>query len=202
MASRLLGRYARLLCRASCQAPAAAAPHLPLPVAAPAEVQRPQGWPRVAERLMCEVRAIAKEDNHPHTPARTQLEELVEKAAVPEDILQAWAEHGGKGNQAANALIWWTQLMLKTKGKFKEPQLVTDSRLLDMMDTISREVRKPYTEVDRHCHRVRGLTICPSPCACLLRLITHVFFLSGVFSVEQHFSVCLAGSLDYRCALH
>lgn len=151
MASRLLGRYARVLCRASTQAPAAAAgasAHLPPPVAAPTEVLRAQGWPWATHRLMCERRTVTKEDIHSPTVSQTQLDEMIEKASAPEDILQAWEEHGGSSNRAANALIKWTQLMLKTMGKFKDqpPELVKDPRLLDMMGAITQEVRRPLTD--------------------------------------------------------
>uniref|UniRef100_A0A671TXU4 FAST kinase domain-containing protein 4 n=1 Tax=Sparus aurata TaxID=8175 RepID=A0A671TXU4_SPAAU len=125
MASRLLGRCARLLCRASSQAPAA----------------RPQGWPWATERLMCEGRTVVVEDIFSPTPARTQLDELFEKAEVPEDILQAWAQHRGNGNQAADGLVKLI-LILRTKGEFKEqqPEVMKDSRLMDMMATLYREV--------------------------------------------------------------
>ncbi|KAM6935503.1 FAST kinase domain-containing protein 4 isoform 1-T2 [Lycodopsis pacificus] len=145
MASRLLGRYARLLCRPSSSSKtpaAAAAARLPPPVAGPAEMKRARGWPGVTERFMCEGRTIVKEDHYPDTPTRTQLDELLEKAVVPEDILLAWAEHGQNGNQAANSLMKWTLLVLKTKGKFKEQKAerMSDLRLLDMMATVSRQV--------------------------------------------------------------
>lgn len=136
MAGRLLGRYARLFCRASTQAPAAAATRLPALVAGPAEVQRAQGWPWVTDRLMCEgiTKTIASE------PARTEVDELVEKAVAPKDVLSAWAELGGNSHQAANALIKWTVLVLRTKGKGKFKELMTDSDLVDIMKTLSNEV--------------------------------------------------------------
>lgn len=143
MASRLLGRYARLLGRASSQTAAAVtAARLPPPMAGPAEMQRAQGWPWVVERLMCERRTVTKEDHVPQAPTVTPLDDLVEKAAVPEDILLAWAEHGHSGNEAANALKKWTQLVLKTKGAFKQdlPKLMTDSRLQDMINVVSQQV--------------------------------------------------------------
>nr|XP_046255897.1 FAST kinase domain-containing protein 4 [Scatophagus argus] len=142
MASRLLGRYVRLLCRASSQAPtaAAAAARLPPPVTGHAEVQRAQGWPWATERLMSET--VTREATISKGPTRTQLDELLDRAAAPEDILLAWAEHRGNANQAANALIKWTLLMRKTHGKFngKELEIMRDSRLLDMMDVVSQGV--------------------------------------------------------------
>ncbi|XP_041844946.1 FAST kinase domain-containing protein 4 isoform X2 [Melanotaenia boesemani] len=139
MAGRLLVRCARLLCRASSSATATA--RLPAFGVGPAEVPRAKGWPWVTERLMCE-RTVTKEDPCPTVTTRSQLDVALEKATAPEDILSAWEQYGGNGNQAATAMIKWTQLVLKTKGKFREqqPELLTDSRVQDMMKTISQKV--------------------------------------------------------------
>lgn len=91
---------------------------------------------------MCVSRTVYTEDGALLMPTRTKLDELVDKAAQPEDVLQAWAEHSGSGNQAATALKKWTHLVIKTKGKFKmqPPELLEDSRLQDMMTTLSQQV--------------------------------------------------------------
>lgn len=176
------------------KAPAVAAARLPPPLAGPAEVQRGQGRPWTTERSLCEGSTVAKEDVFKNRPMRTQLDDLVDKAKTPKDVLLAWAEHKGNGNQAANALVRWTQLMLKTNGAFKGKQskVVTDSRLLDIMDTVSREVRRTDSEMGWHCHHLKSA---PSPvhlrfCVCF------IFSSPGVISVEQHSVVCLAISLD------
>lgn len=142
MATRLLRRCASVLYRASSRAPAVAC--LPPSLARPAEVQRARGWLWATDRLLCEGSTVPSEDPYPDIPTLTKLDELLEKAAAPEDVLMAWVQHGGSSNQAANALMKWTLLVLKTKGKFKEqPQeLMMDSRLQNVMDTLACQVRK------------------------------------------------------------
>lgn len=148
MASRVFVRYGRLLCRASSQTPTAVTARL-LPIVA-AEVHRSLLWATVVERLMCEGRTAKKDDTFLTMPSRTQLDELVDKAGEPEDILLAWVDHAGNGNQAASALKKWTYLVLKTKGRFREqpPELLKDPRLQNMLTTLSQQVAKPETHLN------------------------------------------------------
>ncbi|XP_034030811.1 FAST kinase domain-containing protein 4 isoform X2 [Thalassophryne amazonica] len=89
---------------------------------------------------MCE-RMASRKHNIPELPLRTKLDELVQKSTSPEDVLLAWAQHGGNGNTAACALKKWAQLVQKTKGETeKRLALRTDARLQDMMDTVSQQV--------------------------------------------------------------
>ncbi|XP_028983980.1 FAST kinase domain-containing protein 4 [Betta splendens] len=142
MATRLFRRYACVLYRASSHAPAPPAASLPPSVTRPAEVQRARGWLWATNRFLCEGSTDKNEDHFPAIPTPTEVDELVEKAAAPEEILEAWVAHGHNGNQAANYLVRWTLLVLKTNGKFtgQTQKLIMDSRLQNMMDTIVNQV--------------------------------------------------------------
>lgn len=145
MANRLLGRCARLVCKSSSQAPAAAAAiRLPPLLAGPAPVSKAKHWLWVTERLMSES-TVPKDQSNLYILTLNQLDELLDKAMAPEDVMSAWAKDGKDANQAAVALTKWTRLMLKTKGKFmgQESEL-SDSRLQDMMNNLSQNVRKLY----------------------------------------------------------
>lgn len=95
---------------------------------------------------MCEGKTLVREDTFITVPVLTQLDEFVEKAEAPEDILRLWEELGGNSNQAANILMKWVLLVSRTKGNFTE--LMADSRLQDMLTTISQQVGKPNTVVN------------------------------------------------------
>ncbi|XP_056142350.1 FAST kinase domain-containing protein 4 [Lampris incognitus] len=143
MAGRLLGRWARLFSRAS---PQAAVARLPSPLAGPADLVWVQALPRISGRLFCEGRAFALEENLSPTPTRTQLDDLVEKATTPEEVLHAWKEQGGNANQAAKTVVKLARLVQGAKGKFivENSELMKDPRLQDMMDNINRQVSKVW----------------------------------------------------------
>ncbi|XP_029479091.2 FAST kinase domain-containing protein 4-like [Oncorhynchus nerka] len=139
MTSRLLGRCARLLPRPP-QASAVAA-LLPTPAAGPAEPLWAQAWRQPVLRGLCEGRSSVKEV-YPIEPKRTQLDELLERAQSPQDVLQAWAAQGGKANQAAKALVQLVRLAGREKGgaKMDQFELLNDPRLLDILDTVTAQV--------------------------------------------------------------
>ncbi|XP_054636860.1 FAST kinase domain-containing protein 4 isoform X2 [Dunckerocampus dactyliophorus] len=102
------------------------------------ELQRTQYCALVSTRSFCEGRLMAKDDAFPSVPTRTQLDEMVEKATAPEEILRAWEQHGGNANQAASTLLAWTKLMQRTQSKFHQnTSSGMDPRLRDIMDTIT-----------------------------------------------------------------
>ncbi|CAL9705815.1 unnamed protein product [Knipowitschia caucasica] len=135
MAGRVLVRCGRLLCLVPAQAPAITSRLCP---AVAAELHRTPLWASTSSRLMCDAMTVKKEE----LPARTHLDDLTDKAVVPEDILQAWEENSGTGNQAAITLKKWTHLVIKTRGRFKDqpPEMLADPRLKDMMSTLSQQV--------------------------------------------------------------
>uniref|UniRef100_A0A3P9KUP1 FAST kinase domain-containing protein 4 n=1 Tax=Oryzias latipes TaxID=8090 RepID=A0A3P9KUP1_ORYLA len=187
MASRLLCRCARLGCRLSSQTPAAAAVRMHLPASGSSETTRAKGWSWVTERLMCERGAVTGEDPYPTIPVRTQLDELVEKAATPEEVLTAWAQLGGNANQAASSLIRWTQLVLKSKGKFGEqqPELMMDSRLEDMMNTLCQQVSTVWNSNLVNALRTLWLLGVPPTHAALSSLQTEVHWRIRRLSYKQ-----------------
>ncbi|XP_064804212.1 FAST kinase domain-containing protein 4-like [Oncorhynchus masou masou] len=140
MTSRLLGRCARLLPRANPQASATAA-FLPTPATGPAGPLWAQAWRQPVVKGLCEGRGSFKE-KYPIEPKRTQLDELLEKAQSPQDVLQAWAAQGGKANQAAKTLVQLVRLAGREKGgaKIDQFELLNDPRLLDIMDTVTAQV--------------------------------------------------------------
>jgi hypothetical protein len=77
-------------------------------------------------------------------PRRTQLDKLVEKAETPEDILRAWKEHRGNGNQAAIAMVKLSRMVQGTQGSIPtiDADILMDPRLQDIMDTINGQVRR------------------------------------------------------------
>ncbi|KAM4601030.1 FAST kinase domain-containing protein 4 [Polymixia lowei] len=176
MASRLLGRCARLLCRASPQTSAAAG-RLPPLVSVSADLLWTQAWARAPGRLLCEGGSIAREENLPPTPKRTQLDELVEKAETPEEILLAWAGQSGNANQAAIAMVKLARLIQGTKGRFtKTAELMMDPRMQDMMDTITGQVSSVWNGTLVSVLRSLWMLNVPSSAAVLNSVQTEVLW--------------------------
>ncbi|CAL8247161.1 unnamed protein product [Lota lota] len=143
MASRLLVRCTRFLSRASPLATVAASNRTnPIAATTLSELQWAPTWVWVPERPLCDARNVARDENVPAMPRRTQLDKLVEKADTPEDILWAWKEHRGNGNQAAIAMVKLSRMVQGTQGWIttKDADILMDPRLQDIMDTINGQV--------------------------------------------------------------
>uniref|UniRef100_A0A8C4ZMM2 FAST kinase domain-containing protein 4 n=1 Tax=Gadus morhua TaxID=8049 RepID=A0A8C4ZMM2_GADMO len=144
MASRLLVRCTRFLSRPSPLATIAASNQTnPISATNLSELQWAPARVWVPERRLCDVRIVARDENVPAMPRRTQLDKLVEKAETPEDILRAWKEHRGNGNQAAIAMVKLSRMVQGTQGSIPtiDADILMDPRLQDIMDTINGQVR-------------------------------------------------------------
>ena len=143
MASRLLVRCTRFLSRPSPLATVAAS-NWTNPIAATtlSELQWAPARVWVPERPLCDGRIVARDENLPAVPRRTQLDKLVDKAETPEDILRAWKEHRGNGNQAAIAMVKLSRMVQGSQGRITTKDILMDPRLQDLLDTINGQVRK------------------------------------------------------------
>ncbi|XP_061771709.1 FAST kinase domain-containing protein 4 [Nerophis ophidion] len=138
MAARFLGRYARLLFRVTTQAPAARQPPSANRMIG---LYGTQCCALVSERSFCKGGVMEKDEGFTGGPFRTKLDETVDNATVPEEILKAWKQHRGDANQAARTLLMWTKLKQKTNEKFQpNTSSAMDSRLQDMMNTINKHI--------------------------------------------------------------
>ncbi|XP_035474212.1 FAST kinase domain-containing protein 4 [Scophthalmus maximus] len=183
MAGRLLGRYAPLLCRTSSQAPAATAAIAVRLCPAATEMRRARGWPRVTERLMCQGKTVPNNVTITNFLKISQLDNILEKAAVPEDILLAWAEHGRNANQAARTLFTLAVMVVKTKGDFNV--LMLDPRLLDMLNTLYRQVPSVWNSNIVCALRALWIINLPSTNPVLESVQTEVLWRIRRFSFKQ-----------------
>ena len=93
---------------------------------------------------------MANDEDFPTVPKRTHLDELLEMAESQQDILLAWAERGGNGNQAAVAMVRLSQCQ-KGGSELNQSELLKDPRLQDMMDTVAAQVGGAVLVVCNHC---------------------------------------------------
>ncbi|XP_018618320.2 FAST kinase domain-containing protein 4 [Scleropages formosus] len=95
---------------------------------------------RLQQRALCEGRRLLRrEDENPAVPKRTELDDLVEKAGGPEEVLRLWAERGATANQTA-IYIFHLARLASEKGAPGHADLLRDRRLQDMFDRVSSQV--------------------------------------------------------------
>ncbi|XP_066501907.1 FAST kinase domain-containing protein 4 [Hoplias malabaricus] len=139
MTTRILGRWAHLLSR--CPQASMRASRLQLPKVHPAEALWLQTriLPTVRPLCLGQGNAQAREEEPSVTFKRTELDALVEKAATPKDVLQAWEDHGGSANQAATCLIQISRL-LGDRGGVDGAEVLQDPRCHDLLETVNSQV--------------------------------------------------------------
>ncbi|MBN3300833.1 FAKD4 protein, partial [Amia calva] len=141
MTSRLLGRCARLLGQCS-QVPVAwvrplAPPALAEPLPALAlRLPTPCPW-----RTLC----VAVDEGYQPAPDRTELDQLLEGAGTPGELLQVWEEHRGTANQAASALTQLARLTISKGVRDKREitdntELFLDPRFQHLLQTVNSQV--------------------------------------------------------------
>ncbi|KAG7469996.1 hypothetical protein MATL_G00134980 [Megalops atlanticus] len=183
MTTRLLGRCARLL-GARCPRASSAGTRLP-PALAPAEpawVQCVRLRPQV--RALCERRSLFKEEEIAQPPKRTELDELVEKASSPQEILQLWDDHSGSANQAAITLIQLVKLAVE-KGESDRANLLEDHRFQDMVELVSSQVATVWNGTLVSVLRALSLLGVPSGAPVLRSLQTEALWRVRRFTYRQ-----------------
>lgn len=142
MATRVLVRCVRVLSRTSSYTPVVTSRLLPIFAA---EVHRSPLWAIVGERHLCDTSTVIRQGGYQAMPSRTPLDDLLDEATESEDILQAWAEYPGTGNQAARVFRKLAHLVINND-RFKEqfPELLADRRLKNILTTLSKEVSKVW----------------------------------------------------------
>lgn len=137
MTSRLLGRCARLFPRASPRSAASAA-RFPSPVGGSTEPLWAQACLRPLASQLGDGKSVTREYDFHTEPKRTHLDDLVDKAVSPEDVLRAWVKKRGNANQAAHCIIKLTRLAQGDWGQTSShpAEVLDDPRLQDMVEAI------------------------------------------------------------------
>ncbi|XP_015212779.2 FAST kinase domain-containing protein 4 [Lepisosteus oculatus] len=149
MTTRFLARCTRLLGAQCTRVPAIQGRPLALPP--PSEPLWIVAWrlPSLGPlRALCDGHGVAAaEESYPKAPERTELDQLLEQARSPQELLQLWAERGGKANQAAIAVVHLARLAGDRqaaqggeKGGSDTDDLLYDSRFQDLLHTVNSQV--------------------------------------------------------------
>ncbi|KAJ8288429.1 hypothetical protein COCON_G00010880 [Conger conger] len=137
MATRLLGRGARLLGTWCPVSASSATAYLPPLLAS--QSLGPQLHSQM--RRMCDGRPLMKvdHDNNSTFVLETVLEKHIQKASSPQEVLQFWNDDGRSGNQAAICIIKLARLSVEN-GVLDCSHYLQDPRMTKLLCTVSSEV--------------------------------------------------------------